>query len=140
MSLLQRCDICGRVEGKIKFDPRPIKIQIPNFGKKKINVYANVWIEDPKDVDKIIKFNQQVAMINMMNEMNETSSFESEEFMEVEDLEKLEQDCLKSLSIPEPRICKKCKREMAKLISSYGSFDKAVDIVGENFEMPKKDK
>jgi len=31
-------------------------------------------------------------------------------------------------------------REMMKLVSSYGSFDEPINITGEAFKMPKKDK
>ena len=141
MSLLQRCDICGKTEEKTNFDPRPIKIQIPNHKKENINVFINIFIEDPEDSTKIINFNTHLAMINMMNEnpnvivMNEDGNDINED-----DMAALEQQTFDSLKIQNPRICKKCTREMMKLAASYGSFDKAINICGENYKMPKKEK
>ena len=143
MSLLEKCDICGKSAEKVKFDIRPIKIQIPNHKKEMMNVYVTVGIEAASDTKKIIDYYSKVQMMrsmsNLFGEVN-NEEFDAGEMPIEMNEDNLKQSMVASLKIPNPCICKKCTREMMKLVSSYGSFEKPENIVGDDFKMPKKDK
>ena len=65
MSLTQRCDMCGKVEGSkgTTFDSRPVSVQVKNHKGEPYNVYAIVVIENAEDVDLSRKFMENNAEV-----------------------------------------------------------------------------
>lgn len=103
MSTIYKCDICGKSQDKVKFDIRPIKLQIPNHKKQKINIYLNVMLEHDTDT----KLLEQLSTEHPLEEIYDAIS--------AGDIK---------LKLPYPSVCIKCKREMIKLALAYGKEEK----------------
>ena len=118
MSFLNRCDICGKAQGRkgIKFDNRPLKLQIPNYKKLPYNIYVDVKIEDARDTRKIQEFykNKESFLDNIKGMMGGAGV----DFDESE----MPQSGAATIAFenPYPIICNSCKRELIKLTLSYG--------------------
>ena len=134
MALLKLCDICGRVEtpaGDYKkakkakvydnkpgalFDERPIRLQLPGHNGDRYNVSVEIKMEHEKDT---------VILDELYN--TQVSSFIEKLFAGEESVEgaptELSIDPLQAVTLnnPHPKICSSCKREILKLVMSYGS-------------------
>ena len=105
MSLLKKCDICGKSQSnKVTFDSRPISLQLDSpTHKRPYNIFLTVAIEDADDTISITELKKNPKFMKDVMQGNTGSIYD---YMD--------------LNNPYPCICIKCKRELAKLALSYG--------------------
>lgn len=115
MSFIKKCDICGKTEKETSFSNKPFRLQIPNHENRKFNLYINVEGEDAEDTIKYEKMKNPEYIFKKSLEATELGIPE----------EQMEEYIIRSEKIynPCPIICSKCKREMMKLVHSYGSLE-----------------
>ena len=104
-----RCDMCGRFEGKTKFNHEPISLCVKGKIGRKLNLFLNVQVEDAEDSKMIEDF-----------EKNLTPQLLQSYLQRGEDPMALVVGKIKNMH---PCICNQCKREMIKLLVSYGTED-----------------
>ena len=137
MSLVQKCDICGKNEGRdVKFGDRPLSVRLNNHRGQKYNVYAMVWVECDADTQLARKFlendgevTEKVfrkavkagiigpaasgAAIKVDQQGNVTLA--SNKQVSTQDV------IYPSLKNPAPAVCDRCKRIMMKYVQAYGN-------------------
>jgi len=120
MSLIKKCDLCGRIIRQNKIEP--LKIQLPSKDKHDYNFYISVRMEDVRD-SKLIKDFQKI-MKNLG--INDVSDFDNKMLSEEEYLKiiEMEENINTKLNNPKPHLCQYCIREVLKMALRYGSFKK----------------
>ena len=118
MSLIPKCDLCGKSKPKVKFSGAGIKLQVPNYKGNKLNFTITVNIEDPRDKKTMLDFENKVAELSMyaLEEGGEIGTIIDDEIFN------LQLKTMTKLKTPNPLLCDKCKKEIVKLAWSYGSF------------------
>jgi hypothetical protein len=125
MSFLLKCDICGKAEDSksVKFDSRPIMLQIKNHKKQPYNVFVSVNIEHAADTafKENLYENRNDVLEKMMLE-----AFKNGAMMSVAPGQQVQQIPIDSLiqsklKNPTPVVCKKCKRIIAQYAVNYGA-------------------
>ena len=115
MALIPRCDFCGKFEPTVKFSDGPLRLQALNFENKLYNFFMTIETEDVEDTKTLEKFQDpKFVMERFLEGMQNGGDIDHpEEFME---------PSRNSFKNPFPKLCNNCKREMFKLILSYGSM------------------
>ena len=122
MSILFKCDVCGKNEEhtKTKISHEPLKLKIKNFKGKKFNAYLYVILEDEADAKKIDE-------LRCMKEEKVIETITDNDMI---------------LDTPNPSVCEKCKKEILKDLSKFGKTDKTVkgnrfysDMTREEFKV-----
>ena len=119
MSLVPKCDLCGKTKSKTKFTPGGIKLQVPNYKKQKLNFKVDITVENPKDtkiLEKLKNDIDQLLYLGMLDELDNDIIENGIQEMQVQTYTKLK--------TPNPMLCDNCKKEIIKLAFSYGSFKK----------------
>lgn len=142
MSYVQKCDMCGKIEGKsgkkgeevvTTFNHKPIAVRLKNHRGHKYNVYATIIIEHNKDTQTIQGFvdNDQDVIEEIFNKAMKAGAINP-----LEGQLKTTPDggmsivtkkptnpmdiIFHSLENPEPMICDRCKRIMLQYCQKYG--------------------
>lgn len=150
MSYAQRCDICGKVEGKGKknaqFDNRPLRLQVPNYNQKPYNIYVDIKIEDNRDtvtIENMLKRQSQMSskLENMIFDQDPEEDYNIAGYNKEPECDcdqcRQENQGQNPVAIPlkinpakfinpYPQICNRCRRELLKLVLSYGKSDRTV--------------
>jgi len=119
MSFISKCDLCGKDASTrgVKFDERPLKIQVPNYKKEKYNFYLTLQCEADDDTKAIKEFRKKAAATKLMETFFDPDETSEEEVMAQ----------VINFKNPCPLLCNNCKKEMMKLIMNYGSYVKHVN-------------
>ena len=127
MSFSLKCDICGKTEESngVKFDSRPLMIQLVNHKKQPYNVFLSIGIEHASDtaMKEELFENRNNAFEKMMMEafkngaiIKQVGNPESANVTPVP-IEAIIQNKMKN---PSPTFCTKCKRHLAQYAVHYG--------------------
>jgi hypothetical protein len=112
MSIVQKCDICGGIEGvdetengQITFTDLPYKMEVSNYNNQTFYVYVNVGIENVADSK------------NLTNMLNEYSDDELSQFIDGDGNLMVGFD----VETPHPKICNICSKKLIGRISLNNS-------------------
>jgi len=112
-----KCDMCGRFEGKTKFSHEPISLSVRGKIGRKLNLFLNVHVEDAEDTKMVEDFEKNLTPQAMQSYVQ--SGIDPIEMM------------LGKIKNTYPCICNQCKREMIKLLVSYGSDDGKIKDIND---------
>ena len=137
MSFAQRCDMCGKIEGRgVTFDSRPLSVRVKNHRGHKYNIYALVGIELTEDaelsrqfmendsdvVEKVVK---KAIKEGVLGPGSAGAGIKVDQTGNVSLVGKMQvttQDVIyPSLKNPAPSICDRCRRVMLQYCQSYGT-------------------
>ncbi len=136
MSVVSKCDLCGKVEGRgVSFSERPLSVRLKNHKGHSYNIYAAVWIEhdadtqlakkflenDGETVERVFKNAVKAGVIGPASsgaaikvDQQGGVSLSSTKGATTQDV------IYPSLKNPAPMVCDKCRRIMMKYVQSYG--------------------
>ena len=126
MSFSLKCDICGRTEDSkgVKFDSRPLMIQLMNHKKQPYNVFLSIGIEHAADttLKEEIFENRNNAFERMMMEAFKNGAIIKQVGTSADNatpmaIEAILQNKMKN---PAPTFCTRCKRALAQYAIHYG--------------------